>query len=195
MVIRVKESKYYQKKLKKKLHPNYSNTLNKILLTIIVVLISLITCNLSSNLKEKYQTYFLENNLNFNSIRQISKKIFGQITEEEEEVSNEIPTIETKQIEQKEHYAIIEYTSYEPVQALKPGIIVYIGEKDGLEDTIIVQGNDGINIWYSHVLSDSLSLYDYVKEGDTLGTCTDNNLLLTILDKEEYLTYEEYFQN
>lgn len=193
---RVKESKYYQRKIKKQVTKNYSNILNKLLLTTIIVLLSLIICNLSSELKTKYQTYFLESNLSFNNIRKVYDKIRGKLNlENTEEVSSELPTIEAKQIEQKEHYAIIEYGTSEPIKVLKPGIIVYIGEKDGLEDTVIVQGNDGINIWYSHVLLDSLSLYDYVKEGDTLGASTDGNLILTILNKEEYLTYEEYFQD
>ena len=72
------------------------------------------------------------------------------------------------------------------------GIIVYIGDKDDLGNTVIVQGNDGIDIWYSGISLKEYGLYDYVSKGDILGLSSDVYVTISIYEDGELLKYEEY---
>ena len=38
-----------------------------------------------------------------------------------------------------------------------------MGEKEGYGNTLIIQGADGVDIWYGNVNSTSLKLYDYIE--------------------------------
>ena len=76
---------------------------------------------------------------------------------------------------------------------LKSGLIVFVGEKEGYGNTIIIQGIDGVNIWYSHINLVDYSLYDYVEEGTFLGEATEDNIYLVFSKDGNYIGYEEYF--
>ena len=68
-----------------------------------------------------------------------------------------------------------------------------MGDKDDLGNTIIIQGNDGIDIWYSNITVSDYSLYDYVSTGDILGVNNEDYYKLTIMKDGKYLEYDEYF--
>ena len=78
------------------------------------------------------------------------------------------------------------------VEVLVPGIIVFDGEKDDLGNTIIVQGNDGVDVWYSCVTMKEKGLYDYVSKGDILGISNDVYVTISIYEDGKLLDYEEY---
>jgi len=75
---------------------------------------------------------------------------------------------------------------------LNGGIVVYIGEKEGLNKTVIIQGTDGIDYWYSNIENLSVNLYDYVEKDTLLGTSITDKIYLTFIKDGEYLNYEEY---
>ena len=67
-----------------------------------------------------------------------------------------------------------------------------MGEKEGYGNTVIVQGIDGIDIWYGNVTNISISLYDYIDKKSLLGTTKDDVLYLVYKKDGEILNYEEY---
>ena len=178
-------SKFYHKKKSK-----IGLYINNILICIIILLSSLIICNYSSNVRSFYQNKVLKKNISFNDFKKLYNKIKSD-GKEELLVSNNTPL---NLVEKSGDSYIVNYES-EPVYYLKPGIIVYIGEKDDLGNTVIVQGNDGVDIWYSNVTDLSNSLYDYVKSSDILGNAKDGKLVLTLDKNGTYLDYEEYMEN
>ena len=72
--------------------------------------------------------------------------------------------------------------------------LIQDGTKDGLSNTVIVQGNDGVDIWYSGVSLNEYGLYDYVSEGDVLGGSILEYGFVSIVKDGEKITYEEYFK-
>ena len=80
----------------------------------------------------------------------------------------------------------------EVINVITSGIIVYIGEKDDLGNTIIIQGNDGVDIWYSNITDYEIKVYDYVEAGSILGTSNGDDILLTIELDGKFISYEEY---
>lgn len=65
------------------------------------------------------------------------------------------------------------------------GLIVFIGEKEGLGNTLIIQGIDETDYWYSNIENSNFSLYDYVSKGELLGITKTNKLYLTFQKKWE----------
>ena len=46
---------------------------------------------------------------------------------------------------------------------LQSGMVVFVGEKEGYGNTIIVQQVDGVDVWYSNITS-NVKLYDYIEK-------------------------------
>lgn len=198
----MKESKYYKKKLAqtKKINVNKNIIITKFLIAIIIVLSSLILTNLNSDIKKFYTNTILEHNISFASINKFYQKYIGDFTKDETNknsetvdvanTSNDISSLPRKELNGS--YEIEVGLDY-PVTFLASGIIVYIGDKGDLKNTIIVQGNDGIDIWYSNIINDNYSLYDYVSKGNILGTTNNEKLIISILKDGKKLSYDEYF--
>ena len=78
------------------------------------------------------------------------------------------------------------------VPALEDGLVVFIGEKENYGDVIIIQGINGVDIWYGNMANTSIKLYDYVEKGTLLGEVKENSLYLVYSKDDKFLNYEEY---
>lgn len=186
----MKESKYYRNKIAKK-NINNSSWLTKLLLSIIIVLVSLIVCNFDSSIREKFTNEVLEKNINFGLYNKYYKKFMSK-EEETVEVSNTLDDI--LDIEEVNGRYKIKQDIESPVVSLTPGIIVFNGLKEDLGNTIIIQGNDGVDIWYSGVTLNGFSIYDYISKGEIIGSCNGESILVSIVKDGDLLKYEEYFE-
>jgi len=70
--------------------------------------------------------------------------------------------------------------------------VVFIGEKEGFGKTIIVQGIDGVDIWYGNVTNISVQLYDYLENDTVMGEVDGQSLYLVIKKEGNNIKYEEY---
>ena len=195
----MKDSKYYRKKMQEKNKNKFAECkwLTKLLLSIIIVLICLIVTNFSVEIKNSFKNYVLEQNLNFGSINKLyDKYVDGGIENSGEtiEVVNESDNTFSNIKSNGDGTYSLSIERENGVLALNAGLIVFIGDKDNLSNTVIIQGNDGIDIWYSNVSVTEYSLYDYVSKGDILGLSLNDNIILTIMKDGNKLTYEEYFK-
>lgn len=55
------------------------------------------------------------------------------------------------------------------IECIQDGFVVFVGEKDDLNKTVIVQHNDGSESWYGNLASVEVGLYDYIKSGHPIG--------------------------
>lgn len=78
-----------------------------------------------------------------------------------------------------------------PVSLLIGGVVVFIGEKDNYGNTLILQGNDGIDYWYGGITNISVNLYDYLEKDTLIGETKENYLYLVMQQKGEFIKYEE----
>lgn len=184
-------------KFNPKIQKYLSNLLSKFLLSIIFLMVSIILIKSNSNIKTFYQEDILTKQINFTKFNDFYTKYFGNILPDytvpsiptqmasntEFDYNNGTPYLNGTKLETTENY---------PVPIITSGIIVFLGEKDSLGPTCIVQGVDGIDIWYSHIDTSSLNLYDYVTEGKILAPTESNYFYLTIDSNGNYLTYDTY---
>lgn len=185
----MKDSKYYKKILERNKESN-KDWLNKLLISIIIVLVCLIVTNFDSNLRDTFKKEVLEDNISFNEFNKLYKRLVSRGSEDV--LVNGVVVDKDKMEEVDGRYRFNYGIDYQ-IEALKPGIIVFNGDKDNLGDTIIIQGNDGVDIWYSGVALKNYSLYDYISTGDILGISNDVYLTISIYKDGELLKYEEYF--
>ena len=189
--------KYYKKENKS--NDKLKKYFTKILISIIFLLCSIIFIKLSSHNKEIYESIFLNNSISFAKVNNWYQKYFGSIVpipdvvDDSQSVFNENLTYTTK--EKYLNGVMLNVSNDYIVPSIESGIIVYIGEKEGYNNTIIVQGIDGVDIWYGNIDTTNLNLYDYVKKGSLLGNVKDNTLYLVFMKDNNYVNYEEYIKD
>ena len=177
---------------------NYiSNLFSRTLVSVIVVLLSAIYINYSNKNFQKYKENLFEHSISFTRISKTYNKVFGQIIPIDIEKGTTKMVFDNKitydSIEEYNNGYKLSLTN-NLVTSLYDGIVVFIGEKEGYGNTVIVQGSNGVDIWYGNVTNVGVSLYDYIDKKSTIAEAKDNTLYLVFNRENEYLNYEEYLK-
>ena len=195
--IKRKRQNYFNNVDNKKNSKYISNLFTRTLIAVIVVLISAIYVNASDKNLKSYKENLFEKSLSFNKVSSAYNKVFGNV------MPLELDKGTTKSVF-NEGISYSDITKYENgykltltnnmVTSLYDGIVVFIGEKEGYGNTIIVQGSNGVDIWYGNVTNVGVSLYDYIDKDTMLGESVDSNLYLVFNKENQFLGYEEYLK-
>lgn len=171
---------------------------NKILVCIILVIICLIMMKTNSNFKEFVSEKIFKDNISFAYLNNLYNKYFGSILPSYKNSDTEV--VFNEKLEYKEYnkyldgYKLSVTTSY-LVPIIESGIVVYIGNIDNYGESVIIEGIDGVDIWYSNLENISVKLYDYVNSGDYLGEVKGEDLYLVFEKNQEYLKFEDYIKD
>lgn len=187
----------------KKVSPNIlkskyiSFLFTRTLLAIIVILVSAIYVNMNDKNLKNYKEKLFEKSLSFNKISKSYSKVFGDALPLEIEKGTTKTVfndgLSYSKIDKYENGFKLDMTS-NAVTSLYDGIVVFIGNKDTYKNTVIVQGSDGVDIWYGNVSNVSVTLYDYITKDTIIGEAADNTLYLVFNKENAYLGYEEYLK-
>lgn len=192
----MKQKKKYPKITTTK-RPSYSRILTKFCITIILTLITLITLKSNSKYKATFYQYVYDTHLSFATINATYQKYFGsplpfqELWENNAEPVFNETLIYTEQHKYKDGVELTVGNQY-LVPVLESGMVVFIGEKEGYGNTLIVQQMDGIDIWYCNLGTVSVKLYDYVEKGSLLGETATDKLYLVYKKNGTVLNYEEH---
>lgn len=167
-----------------------SNLLSKFLLLIIVALSVLIILKLFPDLKSK----IFNSNINLSGLNALYTQYFGGILPETKTESKTVSKESIKYSNAEEYNEGVKLTveTNYTISSQSAGLIIYVGNKDGYGNTVIVQRPDGLEIWYANLENINISLYDYIKQGQTLGTVKDNTLYMVFTKDGKHLNYKEY---
>ena len=152
-------------------------------------------CYMSDDNKALYQKYVLEDSLEFTKINELYQRIFGDvdITKKDNPDSEVVfGDVTYTNIEPFKNGVKLTVDMNEAISVIASGIVVFIGEKEDLGNTIIIQGNDGVDIWYSNITDTDIKVYDYLESGNILGTSNSDDIYITISKDGEFMSYEEY---
>lgn len=193
--LRLKKKHEGKKKHKIKENKNISKTFTHVLIAIIFILVSLIYTNWSENNYNQYKKAVFETTLSFTSINEWYEKYFGSALPIElkeptipvNNTKNEILNV-TKYLNGVEAHV----TKGSSISSLNSGILVFLGEKDGYGNTAIIQGIDGVDIWYGNIENVNLSLYDYVEKNTLIGSAKTDSFYYVFQKDDQFLDYEEY---
>lgn len=161
----------------------------KFLYLIILILVLMITYKTDKSI--------FTNNFNFAKLNKLYESIFGSViplpTNNEESVFNE--KLEYNNASKYKEGAKLSVKRNSPIPARVSGLVVFIGEKEGYGNTVIIQQVDGIDAWYGNINNVNCKLYDYVSKGTIIGDTVDNNLYLVYKKEGTNLNYEEYIKS
>ena len=169
--------------------------ITRTLLAVIFVLGSIIFTNINEDNKKMYQSIVLEDSLEFTKINELYQSLFGKVDithDNEDDATMVSGNITYTNVEPFKNGVKLTVGMNEIVNVITSGIVVFIGEKDDLGNTIIIQGNDGVDIWYSNITDTDIKVYDYLESGNILGTSNSDDIYITISKDGEFISYEEY---
>ena len=180
----------------KKENNKISKIFTKILLSIILVLGCTIYVKLSPDNMAWFKENIFESNLTFTKINNWYHEVFGSVLPSVTE-QQDLTASSNIQNVSREPYLDgykISSTKNSPVTSIQSGLLVFMGEKEGYGNTFIIQGVDGVDIWYGGIGDTDFKLYDYVEKDSILGNTTEDYYYLVFKEDNEFLTYEDYIQ-
>ena len=168
------------------------------MVVIILFLVLAILSKSSQTYKDLIVSNIYEKNISFAKIKKIYNKYLGGITPLDKAIEKEI-TVFDEELSYEEasiyHDGVkltVNNNYLVPIQ--EEGMVVYIGEKENYGDVVIIEGVDGVDIWYGNMEKISPKLYDYVEKNAYLGTTKDNILYLAYQKNGKFLDYKEYLK-
>lgn len=166
---------------------NIQNLLKR---TIIAIILFFFFCILiDNNIISKNIIY--ENIIDFSYFRSKTNILLGNILNKKDIfVSSE--KIRYKSIQKYHNSYRLEVDSSYVLKSMDNGVVVFIGNKEKLGPTVIINCDDGTNIWYSNLENISVNLYDYIAKDNIIGSSKDDYIYLTFIKDNEYQSYEEY---
>jgi len=171
--------------------------ITKTLICILIFLTLAILCRL--NIDFKYYVYenIYQKYLDFSLIKDFYNKYLGGIFPIENISNSGVKPVFNENLF---YYDITSY--YDGVMLkvdynyiipnINNGLVVYIGKKDNYGNVVIVEGNNGIDIWYGNLCNTLVKLYDVLDSGDYLGEVCDNKAYIVYSKKNEFLNYVDY---
>lgn len=168
--------------------------INKCLMAVLLGIISLIVMEYSPKFKTFMNDEVLGKNISFGFIGKIYNKYFGEVLPTDNksvvEVFNE--KLEYTNIEKYLDGEKLTVSDNYLVPVINSGIVVFIGEKEGLGKVITVEQEDKTTVTYGNIKNTDIKLYDYVTRGKFLGEIDGNTLYLLINKDNNYIGYETY---
>lgn len=163
-------------------------------ITCILTLNILINIKSDSSFKEKFYQLVYEENFSLAQFNFLYKKYFGDLIPfnplpSTEMVFNEKITYDSK----KEYLEGISLSVSDEylVPVIDNGLIVFVGEKEGYGNVVIIEQEDGVECWYGNLESINVELYDYVEKGSLLGNVS-KELYLVYKNNGEIVSHEKY---
>lgn len=181
------------KKRRKKSNGTLNKFLSKFLLAVIFFLVSVIYTNMSDKNLLLYKEYVLTESLPFTKIKGWYEELFGEVLPKDDNTMMVFDGhIIYKDIQDYLDGEVLSLSNNDLINSITSGVVVFIGEKEGYGNVVIIQGIDGADIWYGNLNNISVGLYDYVEKGMVIGELLSDKLYLVIKKDDKYIKYEDY---
>lgn len=187
----IEEYKRNKMRLKKK--NVFKVFLAKTMILIVLFLLTIIGINKNDDLKAFINNKLLSNNFSFTSFKNLYSKYFGSIIPFDDFISSEPvfnERLEYTNVSKFKDGISLDVTSNYLIPIQHSGIVVFVGEKEGYGNTVIVE-SDEVTMWYSNVNS-NVKLYDEVLKGEYLGEVNGDKLYLVFQKEGVYVDYKDY---
>lgn len=166
---------------------------------LILFFIGIILMNTNKISQEFIRENILTDNLSFAKIGNVYNKFFGSILPFEKIIKDESSMVfrENLVYEKIDKYMdgfVLSVSDNYLMPVVQSGVVVFIGEKEGLGNTVIVQGSDEVDYWYSNITNVTATLYDYLSKGSTLGTADGKEVYMTFKKDGEFLDFDEVIE-
>ncbi len=154
---------------------NISRIFTKLLLSITLLLLSLIYVKTDNNNLALFKKHVFGDNFNFASFNSLYNSLKNN--NETIPVMNNLKYTNKTKYQDGYRYQV----SDSLIETFTSGIVVYVGQKDDYNNTVIIQGSDGYDIWYGNLDDVNVTIYDYINKNTIIGE-TDNLYLKVVKD-------------
>ncbi len=190
----MKANKTVKKKLV--LRPEVKIFFSKVLITVLIFLVGMILVKGDSKTKNFIIENVYEKSFKFTKLKSFYEKYFGNILSVDKIVKEEQAVFSEKLSYKKDNVykdgVALTVTDKYMVPVLESGIVIFVGEKEGYGNTVIIEQIDGVDVYYSNISTSNIKLYDYIEKGKLLGEVNDNKLYLVFQKDGKYLDYKKY---
>ncbi|MCI7084005.1 MAG: M23 family metallopeptidase [Tenericutes bacterium] len=163
----------------------FKSFMNKLFTIVIFTMLIIIISNYSPKFRNFIIDKVLNNTIDFSFVNKFMNKTTDIFSKNNtENVFKE----ETKHEKYKDGIKYI-IGEGENIYLKDSGIVTFIGNKDGYNNTIIVQQSNGYYAWYGNV-KESVKLYDYIEKGEVIGT-GDNEYYYVLLKDNKPVNIDE----
>ncbi|MEG2028352.1 MAG: M23 family metallopeptidase [Bacilli bacterium] len=169
---------------------------NRILFTLLLFIITLVTLKSNTDYKQLFYDKIYNDNISFASINKFYHQYFGSplpfndfFKKNAQTVFNEKLKYNSKNIYLNGVNLSIDANYLVP--SIENGIVIFVGEKEGYGNTIIIEGENDVDIWYGNLSQINVKMYDYIKSGSLLGEAS-NNLYLVFMKDGKIMNYENH---
>lgn len=174
------------------------NLMMRCLFLIVIFLVLAILSKSSVEFKNYIYKNIYTDNISFSKIKKIYNKYLGGVVPLKK-ISNDTYPVFKEKLEYNDISKYLDGVKLEVgnnylVPVINSGLVLYIGQKDGYNNTVIIEGENGVDIWYGNMSNVSLKLYDYVEAGSLLGEVNNNTLYLVYSEDNDFLNVEDYLQ-
>lgn len=155
-----------------------SDILSKFFTIVIFTMIVIIISNYSPEFRNFITDKVLNSTFDFSTINKIINKTTSIF-----EIENNTQQVIKNDIENESYLDGVKYYigENEKIYLKNSGIVTFIGEKEGYNNTIVIQQSDGYYAWYGNV-NENIKLYDYVESGEEIGTASDEYYYVLLKD-------------
>lgn len=178
----------YKNKKDSKANNIFKKILSK-LFTIVIFTMIVITL---SNTSPKFKSFIVDKVLNSTIDFSFVNKLSNKVTNVFKTSNNTLPVVKEENNRKERYKDGIKYIVNKgtSVNIKDSGIVTYIGNKDGYNNTIIIQQSNGYYAWYGNI-KEEVKLYDYVESGSKIGETLTNEYYYVLLKDNKPVNLNE----
>lgn len=168
--------------------------LYRVLVVIIIVLFGTLIINKNNKIRDLIYDNVYVNYLNFSFIKNLYNEHLGNVIPFQNIVKDSPVFNEKLNYKDKSKYnnGIKLTLNNNLVPVLDSGIVIYVGNKEGYNKTVIIENSDGVEEWYGNLDNINVKLYDYVNKNDILGDTINNTLFLEFKKDNKTIDYNKF---
>lgn len=178
----------YKNKKDSKANNIFKKILSK-LFTIVIFTMIVITL---SNMSPKFKSFIVDKVLNSTIDFSFVNKLSNKVTNIFKTSNNTLPVVKEENNRKERYKDGIKYIVNKgaSVNIKDSGIVTYIGNKDGYNNTVIIQQSNGYYAWYGNI-KEEVKLYDYIESGSKIGETLTNEYYYVLLKDNKPVNLNE----
>lgn len=178
----------YKNKKDSKANNIFKKILSK-LFTIVIFTMIVITL---SNTSPKFKSFIVDKVLNSTIDFSFVNKLSNKVTNVFKTSNNTLPVVKEENNRKERYKDGIKYIVNKgaSVNIKDSGIVTYIGNKDGYNNTVIIQQSNGYYAWYGNI-KEEVKLYDYIESGNKIGSSLTNEYYYVLLKDNKPVNLNE----
>lgn len=178
----------YKNKKDSKANNIFKKILSK-LFTIVIFTMIVITL---SNTSPKFKSFIVDKVLNSTIDFSFVNKLSNKVTNVFKTSNNTLPVVKEENNRKERYKDGIKYIVNKgaSVNIKDSGIVTYIGNKDGYNNTVIIQQSNGYYAWYGNI-KEEVKLYDYIESGSKIGETLSNEYYYVLLKDNKPVNLNE----